>query len=120
MLAYFSNIIADPSNPGKLKRFDLSSCRLNDTGLLYLINALQSNKNISHVRLTDNFFSESIEAILLETINKNTSLVDIALQGNRLSHSCLTKYDIFAKPECSSFAQDKESDCTQPSNDRGA
>ena len=79
VLAYFSNIIADPNNPSKLKRFDLSSCRLNDTGLLYLINALQMNKNISHVRLTDNFFSESIEAILLETINKNTSLVDIAL-----------------------------------------
>ena len=98
MLAYFSNMVADPSNPGKLRRFDLSSCRLNDTGLLYLINALQSNKNISHVRLTDNFFSESIEALLLETINKNTSLVDIALQGNRLSHSCLSKYAISFEP----------------------
>lgn len=92
VLAYFSNIIADVTNsPCKLKKFDLSSCRLNDTALIYLINALQSNKNISHVKLTDNFFSENIEALLLETLNKNTSLIDIGLSGNRLSHSCLNK-----------------------------
>jgi len=43
------------------------------------------------VKLTDNFFSENIEAILLETLNKNTTLTEIALTGNRFSHSCMTK-----------------------------
>ena len=28
---------------------------------------------------------------MLETLNKNTSLVEISLQGNRFSHSCLAK-----------------------------
>ena len=28
---------------------------------------------------------------MLETLNKNTWLVDIGLQGNRFSHSCLAK-----------------------------
>lgn len=91
MLALFSNILADESNPCTLKKFDFSSCRLNDTGLLYLINALQNNKTVSRIKLIDNFFSEDIEAILLQTLNKNTTLIEISLQRNRLSHSCLTK-----------------------------
>jgi len=52
---------------------------------------LQQNKLVSHVKLSDNFFSENVEAILLETLNKNTTLTEIALGGNRFSHSCLTK-----------------------------
>ena len=28
---------------------------------------------------------------MLETLNKNTTLVDIGLLGNRFSHSCLAK-----------------------------
>lgn len=32
-----------------------------------------------------------MEAILLETLNKNTTLTEIALTGNRFSHSCLGK-----------------------------
>jgi hypothetical protein len=56
-----------------------------------LINALQFNKQINIVKLQDNFFSESVEAILLETLNKNTTLTEIALIGNRFSHSCLSK-----------------------------
>jgi hypothetical protein len=46
-MAYFANIVADPNSCGKLKKFDFSSCRLNDAGLIYLINALQNNKNIN-------------------------------------------------------------------------
>lgn len=91
MLALFANVLANEDNPSSLKKFDFSSCRLNDTGLLYLINALQTNKQVSHMKLVDNFFSEDIEAILLQTLNKNTSLTDIQLQRNRLSHSCLSK-----------------------------
>ena len=75
----------------KLRKFDFSSCKLNDSGLFFLINALQNNKLISHIKLADNFFSESVEALMLEKLNKNTTLIDIGLQGNRFSHSCLAK-----------------------------
>jgi len=91
VMAYFTNILADPNSCGRLKKFDFSSCRLNDAGLIFLINALQNNKNICSIRLTDNFFSENVEAVLLETLNKNISLTEIALGGNRFSHSCLQK-----------------------------
>jgi hypothetical protein len=47
VMAYFANILADPTSSGKLKKFDFSSCRLNDAGLIYIINALQNNKNIN-------------------------------------------------------------------------
>ena len=40
VMAYFANILADPSSSGRLKKFDFSACRLNDAGLIYLINAL--------------------------------------------------------------------------------
>lgn len=91
VMAYFANILADPSSCANLKKFDFSACRLNDAGLIYLINALQNNKNICSIKLNDNFFSENVEAILLETLNKNTTLTEIALTGNRFSHSCLMK-----------------------------
>lgn len=90
-MAYFANILADPAQVASLKKFDFSSCRLNDTGLIYLINALQNNKQVCSLKLTDNFFSENVEAVLLETLNKNISLTEICLQGNRFSHSCLQK-----------------------------
>jgi Ran GTPase-activating protein (RanGAP) involved in mRNA processing and transport len=64
---------------------------LNDSGLIHLINALQQNKQISQVKLADNFFSESIEAMMLESLNKNTSLIELNFAGNRFSHSCLAK-----------------------------
>jgi Ran GTPase-activating protein (RanGAP) involved in mRNA processing and transport len=91
VMAYFSNILADPSSSSRLKKFDFSACRLNDVGLIYLINALQNNKVVFSIKLNDNFFSENVEAILLETLNKNTTLTEIAMTGNRFSHSCLQK-----------------------------
>ncbi len=92
-MGYFATVITEGANGQacKLKKFDFSSCRLNDTGLLYLINALQATKMISSVRLQDNFFSENVEALLLEILNKNTTLTEIGLSGNRFSHSCLAK-----------------------------
>jgi len=74
-----------------LSRFDLSSCRLNDRGLIFLISALANNPRARRVRLNDNFFSEQIEAQMLEILNKNMYLIEITLQGNRLSHGCLSK-----------------------------
>ena len=43
------------------------------------------------MKLNDNFFSETIEASLLEILNKNMNLTEISLHGNRLSHGCLVK-----------------------------
>ena len=39
----------------------------------------------------DNYFSENIEALLLSALNTNESIIEIALAGNRLSHTCLRK-----------------------------
>lgn len=75
----------------KLRKFDFSSCRLNDQGLVHLVEALQSNKLISKVKLADNFFSESIETFVEDTLNKNTNLVELNFSGNRFSHACLAK-----------------------------
>ena len=72
-------ITGDGTGATKLERFDFSSCRLNDAGLIFLIDALERNKKISRIRLADNFFSEQVEAIMLETLNKNTTLTDIGL-----------------------------------------
>ena len=76
-MAYFANIIADSNSNCQLNKIDFSSCRLNDAGLIYLINAFQNNKKINQIRLTDNYFSENIEAVLLETLNKNISLTEL-------------------------------------------
>lgn len=46
---------------------------------------------MSQVKLADNFFSEQIETLLLESLNKNTNLVELNFTGNRFSHSCLAK-----------------------------
>ena len=93
VLEFFSHVIeALPGQGGlQLKKFDLSSCRLNDYGLLYLLTALAFNPRVQRVKLNDNFFSETIEASLLEILNKNMHLTEISLQGNRLSHGCLAK-----------------------------
>jgi hypothetical protein len=40
VLGYFANILTSEGSGCKLRKFDFSSCRLNDTGLIYLINAL--------------------------------------------------------------------------------
>lgn len=56
-----------------------------------MIEALQNDKQINQVKLSDNFFSEQIEAIMLEALNKNTNLVELNFSGNRFSHSCLAK-----------------------------
>ena len=40
VMAFFANIIADTTISCNLSRFDFSSCRINDAGLIFLINAL--------------------------------------------------------------------------------
>ena len=46
---------------------------------------------MSQVKLSDNFFSEQIEGLMLEALNNNTNLVELNFSGNRFSHSCLAK-----------------------------
>ena len=43
------------------------------------------------MKLSNNFFSENVEAVLLETLNKNVTLTEIVFTGNRFSHSCFSK-----------------------------
>lgn len=43
------------------------------------------------IKLSNNFFSENVETVLLETLNKNISLTEIQFSGNRFSHSCFSK-----------------------------
>lgn len=74
-----------------LKKFDLSSCRFNDPGLLKLIDFLPQDKTLSSIKLADNFFSEQVEPMLLDALTKNTHLTDVHFQGNRFSHSLLQK-----------------------------
>lgn len=83
----FSSVLPDT----RLRKFDFSSCRLNDQGLLYLTTALQLNKSVQKVILKDNFFSESIETTILDALNKNTNLTELNFHGNRFSHSCLAR-----------------------------
>lgn len=59
IMEFFASIIrGDGHMETKLKRFDFSSCRLNDAGLINLINALEHNKRVCQIKLADNFFSE--------------------------------------------------------------
>jgi Ran GTPase-activating protein (RanGAP) involved in mRNA processing and transport len=49
ILELFAEVISGPDGCGatQLRKFDFSTCRLNDTGLLFLIKALENNKMIS-------------------------------------------------------------------------
>ena len=43
------------------------------------------------IRATDNYISEKIEKILLEVLEKNKSLIEFNVSGNRLSLCCLNR-----------------------------
>ena len=87
----FASVLSDGLNPCSVSKFDFSGCKISDAGLVNLLSSLASNKQITNVKLGENFLSENIEALLLEVLNKNTSIVEMSLPGNRLSHSCLSK-----------------------------
>ena len=89
-LYIFGNMVREESCP--LKKFELCSCKMSDRGLIYLLNALQSNPKVTNIKLNDNYFSENIEVLLIDTLNKNSNLIEIGFAGNRFSHSCLKKY----------------------------
>lgn len=43
------------------------------------------------IRANDNYISEKIEKILLEVLDKNKSLMEFAVNGNRLSLCCINR-----------------------------
>lgn len=74
---FFAQLIEKLNDTGKLERVDLSKCKINDQGLLIIIEALKISKKLRSIRLNENYFSEKIEATFLEQMNKNTSLTEI-------------------------------------------
>ena len=43
------------------------------------------------IKATDNFISEKIEKIIIDLLEKNKSLIEFPLTGNRLSVCCLNR-----------------------------
>ena len=41
--------------------------------------------------MTDNFFSETIESTVIDSLNKNSSLTSVDLRGNRFCHATMVK-----------------------------
>lgn len=87
-------IIADSSmgyEDVSLQKLDISSSRISDSGILHLLERIDYFENIRSIKVTDNFISEKIEKILLEILDKNKSLIEFGVQGNRLSLCCLNR-----------------------------
>ena len=91
VVSYLANFLVEPQACKFFNRLSLCKCKLTNKGLVYLLNALQYNKPLRHLRLTENYFAENGESLIIEVLSKNTTLLDIAMQGNRLSHTCLLK-----------------------------
>ena len=48
-------------------------------------------ENLKTIKANDNFISEKIEKILIDILERNTSLISLSLKGNRLSVCCLNR-----------------------------
>lgn len=90
-MVFFAQLIEKLNEGGRLERIDLSKCKINDQGLLIIIEALKISKKLRSIRLNENYFSEKIEATFLEQMNKNTSLTEIQMNGVRFSKVCYDK-----------------------------
>lgn len=74
-----------------LTKLDVSSSRISDPGILHFLEKVDIFENLKSIRATDNFISEKIEKILLEILEKNKTLVEFSLNGNRLSLCCMNR-----------------------------
>ncbi len=74
-----------------LQLLDVSSSRIGDQGLMYLVEKVESKPNLKYIRCNDNYVSEKIEKILLDQLVKNTHLLQLQLYENRLSVCCLQR-----------------------------
>ena len=52
---------------------------------MHFLERLEYFENIRCIKSTDNFISEKIEKILLEILEKNKTLIEFSVNGNRLS-----------------------------------
>ena len=64
-LINFANSVCNEDLGCKLKYADFSSCRLNDRGVEYFFQMIESNKHLTHIKMNDNFISERLEDRLL-------------------------------------------------------
>ena len=77
VMTCFAFMIEQLNYKGRLEKVDLSKNKINDAGLLIMIESLKISKKLRSIRLNENYFSEKIEATFLEQINKNISLTEI-------------------------------------------
>lgn len=71
-----------------LQKLDIGSSRISDKGILHFLEKIDNFSNLRSLRVNDNFISEKIEKILLEILEKNRTLNDFNVKGNRLSLCC--------------------------------
>lgn len=79
------------ASKNKLAKIDISSSRIADSGILHFLEKLEVFPNMKSIKATDNFISEKIEKILLEILDKNKTLIEFAVNGNRLSLCCMNR-----------------------------
>ena len=94
---YFSETILNKDTHSSLTSFDLSSCKIYDQGLIYILHSLTENDKINWMSLKDNFFSHEIDFVILNFLEKNSSLIHIDLTKNRFSFQCLQKVNKIIK-----------------------
>ena len=96
-MKYFSETILNKESPSNLVSFDFSSCKIYDQGLIYLLHSLTTNTRINWINLRDNYFSHEIDFVILNFLEKNTTLTHIDLTKNRFSFQCLQKVNKIIK-----------------------
>lgn len=93
-MKYFANTVLDiekDSHKIKLQKFDFSSSKIYDQGLIYIMSKLKNNTTIISVKLKDNYFTHEVDSLLLEFLEPNKSIINLDLDKNRLSLLCLKK-----------------------------
>ena len=94
---YFAETILNKDTTSSLTSFDFSSCKIYDQGLIYILHNLTNNDKINWISLKDNFFSHEIDFVILNFLEKNSSLTHIDLTKNRFSFQCLQKVNKIIK-----------------------
>ena len=94
---YFAETILNKETSSALTSFDFSSCKIYDQGLIYILHSLTSNNKINWISLKDNFFSHEIDFVILNFLEKNSTLTHIDLTKNRFSFQCLQKVNKIIK-----------------------
>ena len=90
-MKYFSELILSEGSFSELVYFDFSSSKIYDQGLIYLFSKLQNNKKIYKIKLRDNYFSHEVDYVVVDFLEKNTSLIKLDLSKNRFSLQCHQK-----------------------------